>query len=474
MYASDSNVKILVVIASHGTKNDRYLCHLVSEYQGMPFDVDIIVLSNCDKEVVPGVQIVIGAPTADPCSLPFRHKQIFGQHLNDYDLFIYSEDDVLVTERNIRAFLEVSAVLHETEVAGFIRFEQGTEGCRTYPDMFGHFHWRPESLCLRGEHTFASFTNEHSAVYILTRNQLQRAIDSGGFLVGPHEGPYDLLCTAATDPYTQCGLQKLICISGVENFAIHHLSNHYAGALGVDETEFRRQVRCLMALQEEADKTMPLFRAETKLWRFLYSKDYYEPVRTEVTALIPSHARSVLSVGCGSGAMESWLVERGFRVVAVPVDPVIAGGVESHGVELIYGDFETTARKLKGQLFGCLILSNVLHLVDDPARVVSWFSEFQSDSAVVIIVVPRVLRVRRLLGRILGNFRFRGLGTYQPTGLQCTSPRIVKKWLASGGMMVQRTIWIREDRVLLRLRKWRTQPGELIAVACRARLPMGN
>jgi 2-polyprenyl-3-methyl-5-hydroxy-6-metoxy-1,4-benzoquinol methylase len=460
-------VKILVAIASHGTRNDRYLCRLVSEYQRMPFDVEIVVLSDLAKEVAPGVQLVIGAPTRDPCSLPFRHKQIFSHRLKDYDLFVYSEDDTLVTERNIRAFLEVSRVLGENEVAGFLRFEEGIEGHRNFPDMFGHFHWRPESVRLRGRHIFASFTNQHSAFYILSRNQLKRAIDSGGFLVGPHEGMYDLLCTAATDPYTQCGLQKVICISSIENFTIHHLSNHYVGTLGMDDLEFRRQIDCLMTIGE-TDKAIPLIGTETKLWRFQYSKDYYEPVRAEVVNLIPSNARSVLSVGCGSGALEKCLAQRGMRVVAIPLDPVIASRVDSEGFEVINGDFDTAVETLKGQAFDCLILPNVLHLLDDPDRLLACLAALQSDSTITIIVVPHVLRIRRLLGKIFGNFRFRGLGTYQPTGLRCTSPKIILKWLVSAGMTLQKVVWVREGR-LRRLRKWRSHPGELIAVAGRAR-----
>ena len=68
---------------------------------------------------------------------------------------------------------------------------------------------------------------------LLTREQLRKAIQSEGYLVGPHQNKYDLLVTAATDPYTQCGFRKLVCISHIEDFFIAHLPNKYVGELGV-------------------------------------------------------------------------------------------------------------------------------------------------------------------------------------------------------------------------------------------------
>ncbi|TXL71175.1 hypothetical protein FHP25_31165 [Vineibacter terrae] len=59
---------------------------------------------------------------------------------------------------------------------------------------------------------------------------------SGGFLAEPRE-EHDLLCITATDLYTQGGFTKLIPISRLGDLTVHHLSNEYAGRMGVDEPE---------------------------------------------------------------------------------------------------------------------------------------------------------------------------------------------------------------------------------------------
>src|SRR5208282_3350854 len=183
----EADLKILVAIASWGTKNDTYLARVIEEYRSMPFAIDVLVLTNLSKPVGPGAEVfLVNLKGKNPGSLPFAHKKIFAERLKAYDLFIYSEDDNLITESNIRAYLRACAVLEENEIPGFFRFERGADGRINYPDVHGSFHWGSQSVRRRKGQVFATFTNEHSACYMLTRDQLERAIASGGFLVEPH------------------------------------------------------------------------------------------------------------------------------------------------------------------------------------------------------------------------------------------------------------------------------------------------
>ncbi|WP_457836069.1 hypothetical protein, partial [Staphylococcus aureus] len=87
------------------------------EYQSMSLKVDIVVLTNAPKDMGPSVEVlVVDLKGKNPWTLPFPHKQLFADRRDDYDLFLYSEDDTLVTEKNLQAFLEVSAVLPENEI----------------------------------------------------------------------------------------------------------------------------------------------------------------------------------------------------------------------------------------------------------------------------------------------------------------------------------------------------------------------
>jgi SAM-dependent methyltransferase len=442
-------MRILVAIASYGTKNDLYLTQLIREYQSMSFTVDIVVFSNIRKEVGHGVQIMVGLPAKNPWSLPFRHKQLFTDRLNDYDVFIYSEDDVLISEKNIRAFLQGSSVLPEDEIAGFFREERESNGKRNYPEVHGHYHWDTRSVKSRSEFTFAHFTNEHSACYILTRHHLKRAVESGGFLVGPHQSKYDLLCTAATDPYTQCGFKKMICISHFQDSMVCHLPNKYFGKLGIEGPEFRRQIDFLLKIGRGEAAPSVLFESETKLMGRVYSKDYYEPVRPEVFSMIPNGVQNVLSIGCGSGELEATLAQKKMRVVVVPLDPVIAGGLEAKGVEIVSGDFETARKKLADFQCDCLLFSNILHLAEKPVDVLVSFGELLRKDATIIAVVPNLSGLPARKGEARRDPRPRSSRSYEDTGVHFTSKKMITNWFKQAGLRIQRTINILPQRTLM-------------------------
>jgi 2-polyprenyl-3-methyl-5-hydroxy-6-metoxy-1,4-benzoquinol methylase len=433
-------MRILVAISSYGASQDQYLTRLIEVYRSMSLDLDIVVMSNVEKEVGPGIEVIVGLPDPkDGWSLVYAHKTLFAERLDKYDLFIHTENDILITEGHIESFLKLSAALQHDEIPGFLRYEVGPAKEINFPDIHASFHWDGRSVVTRGPYTFAYFTNEQAACYLLTQDQLRRAIQSGGYLVPPHLGQYGVCESAATDPYTQCGFKKLVCISQVDDSLVHHLSNKYVKKLGIERPEFQTLIDTLMDSGKKSSATSSLFPTRTKLKRSRYSKDYYEHVRPDVVSMIPSKARSVLSLGCGWGATEEWLAKKGRRVVAVPLDSVISSCAEARGIETVVGDFKTVREKLEGQRFDCLLISNVLHLVGDPVAVISSFASLLSEDSTVIALVPNQLHLPMLRRRIRDDH---GLGDlrkgYQDTGVHFTSPRVLRKWFKRAGLRIER------------------------------------
>jgi 2-polyprenyl-3-methyl-5-hydroxy-6-metoxy-1,4-benzoquinol methylase len=440
-------MKILVAIASHGTRNDEYLARLIQEYRSMSYSVDIVVLSNITKPVPEGVELLVGLPTKDPWSLPFGHKKLFADRIEKYDLFIYSEDDTLISEKNIASFLRATEVLPLDEIAGYLRVERAKSGEVTLADVHAHFHWDPRSVRVRGEYTFAFFTCEHSACYVLTREQLKRCIASGNFLVGLHIDKYDLLCSAATDPYTQCGFKKFVCISHLDDFLLPHLPNKYVGTrFDVEETEFRRQLKVLASISANGSLATSLFNAETKLREAEYSKGYYEPFRPELDKMIPANVKTVLSIGCGWGATELELIKRGLQVTAVGLDPVIPGEEIRQKAEVIVGDMSAALNQLEGRKFDCLLLLNVLHLVPDPVALISSLRKLLSNDSVVVALVPNMQQMSARMRRPKPYSEFGKASQYEKFLVHYSSHRTVRQWFRRGGMKVRKTFDVLHPR----------------------------
>ena len=435
-------MRVLVTIANYGTGNDGYLKQVLDEYRGMRgrLDIDLVVTSNVAKELGADVEVIVGLPTKNPRSLPFAHKQIFADRRSRYDLFTYVEDDILITRRNIEALLKSNEILAENEYAGFLRTERDAAGRIYFPDVHRQYHWEAGSVCQRGGRTFAIFSNEHSGCYILTRQQLDRAIASGGFLVPFHEGRYEPLESAATDPFTQCGFRKLVCISHLDDFIVPHLSNKYAGKECISAEEFYRQIEALPGISRNGKPKATLFPVETRVYHTHWSKNFYEPVQSKLIELVPEGTRRALSVGCGWGETEKALIDRGIQVKAIPIDSVIAVNAESRGVEIVYTDFSGARTALAKERFDCILFSNVLHLVEKPAELLGQFSELLAPGGTVVVSAPNVTMTRLLARR----YRF---GTaaipkgYDKSGMHATTAPRVRNWLRKAGLKPIRTTY---------------------------------
>lgn len=431
--------RLLVAIANHGTKNRHFLDRLLKEYRSMEhYQVDIVVLSNIPKDLGPDIEVRVGAPIEDPWSLPFGYKDLFLERKEDYDLYIYTEDDTLITEKNIDAFVEETRVLPENLIAGFMRYEVAPDGQRFYSSMHSHYHWDARSVKRYGDSLFAYYTNEHAACFILTRDQLKHSIDSGGFTLPARKGRYDMLVTAATDPYTECGMTKVVCISRMEEFCLHHLPNVYCGKLGLDVELGNLEIRKLAVYADpsSAPPAGPLFPPYPLRDGDRWNKKYYESRRDDVLSLVPAGTRSVLSVGCGCGTTEEALVSAGKSVTGIPLDSIVAAVAASKGVETLSPDFALAEKELGSRRFDCILLMDILQQLPDPVATLAKFRGYLNAGGTIIVSTPNwnhhgIIKLRfDAKGRESLECR---AGGGKP-GVHATTRGTVAKWLKQGGL----------------------------------------
>ena len=400
-------MRILVTIANHGVGRPEMVRRLIDEYRSLPHDVSVVLLSDRDKPSSPGVEVAVGAPTDNPYSLPFAHRKIFAQRRDDFDLFIYSEDDTLFTAANLSRWMDLNAKLPSNLVPGFIRHEENSAGLRTYPSFHSGFHWQTETIAeYRGE-VVASYSNLHSALYAIDRPALDIALASGNFDVEPHSGRYDMLVMAGAGPFIDCGLERVLPLSRTRELSLHHLPNDYVGVLGIDDDGLQRQIDACVDVYAGRRIAGQLFPVATKLQEFTYDKMIYEQVLEAIPSAITGSPR-ILSVGSGMGLLESRLSED-HEVVCIPVDAIAQAEIEHLGMASTPPDLTSALDQLHGQRFDAVVLSNVLHHVADPR---SWLNALTplAPEGVMIASVPEMLSYRaRAIGQsVTGRLGLRG------------------------------------------------------------------
>jgi len=238
-------VKILVGITNWGVYHDGYLERLFAEYRGMGLCLQLVVFCAFWKGLGSDVICEVRPMGGDTLALTWAHRAYFAEHVNDYDVFVYSEDDILITERNLKAWIRANEILGDGDkVPGFFVKEEAPGAFPNYCQAHASFGW--EEVETHGEEKFAYFSNVHSACSVLSRKQLQLAIQSGNYLGDPRgSGPYAERELACSGPFYECGLRKLIPISRFKDFIVIHIPASYIGVLGTPEAQIRRQIESM-------------------------------------------------------------------------------------------------------------------------------------------------------------------------------------------------------------------------------------
>lgn len=424
-------MRVLAAIAHYGTKNRRHLQKMISALKATRFDVDIVILSEMSKDLGPDVEVQVGMPTSNPWSLPYAHRTLFSAERDNYDLFVYSEDDTLVEERHLEAHIRLSELLPASFLPGSLRYEVDPLGRRSFSSFHSQYRWDPDSVFVVNGLTFARFTNDHAAWYAINREQLAQAIGSGGFLVDPHEGRYDMLVSAATDIYTQCGFKRVLCLEHIDDLLVHHLPNVYLGQYGIDESTFRVQIESLVNVGSgDVDRTQ-LIRPEAALvdWH----RHSYTVATDHRADVAPDVPQRVLSVGAGSGDFEASLLRDGHAVTTIPVDNVFGAMQRERGLSVLPPELPSRQTLRTIGRFDTILALNVIQYFPDPVAALVVLRGLLHPGGQVVVTVPNHRRyaARNVVTR--RNYRYPIPRAFSVDRINRVDASVVRGWLRSAG-----------------------------------------
>ena len=252
-------IKVLAVLVNYGEEQLSYLEQVVKELKAFKkYDVTVIVNSNIELDIacIDKVNVHI---LNDYQLLPLTCRKTIWENRNDFEVFLYGENDHLFLEKHLDNHIYYSEILPKNRISGLIQIEKDKTEIY-YPGYHTgkgyNFEWNFKSVEVYKGKKFAHFSNLHQATFILTKEQLLKIGKKLDFVLLINESEkkhitfinkvykkffgkklikkkliYSLKCKVNTDIYKFAGLKKLICISDFEDNLIHHLPNLYIDGL---------------------------------------------------------------------------------------------------------------------------------------------------------------------------------------------------------------------------------------------------
>jgi hypothetical protein len=247
---SNSEFKIMLCIPHYGNSNRTYLLNCLREYdryQKYKIDCYLDVTDPIELPEYNNIKIFVSYHDKSVgMELTLKHREIMVSKLNDYDIFLYAEDDILINENNIDSWLSIQKNLPSNFVCGFLRYEQKENNpykflFDTHPTHSIHRHGKEtieifkNGFLIDGEKYVEPY-NIHQGCYILTRDMLNSVINSGKYL--ENENHYvGVLEGAASNVFYKCGFVRVLPTKGIQKLLVHHSCNKYIKKLPYFYTE---------------------------------------------------------------------------------------------------------------------------------------------------------------------------------------------------------------------------------------------
>lgn len=233
-------MKLLICIAFHYDMSRlSYLKKILDTFTqtyDKHFDCKIVIDSNNSftsdfintyfEQFKEYIQVCIHTNLSHPFHLTWMHRKYMADNIDNYDLFMYIEDDIDVPVENFKNFLHNYDILWPTYIPGFIRveyrnnYEINTDNDRT--TYISH-----SDIIDVGNKFFVSLQNQYHGFWILKQKDLKDNINNR--FVHVSEKRED----ASSFPHRQLGKRTLLEVD-IDTSSIKtichciHLPNNYA------------------------------------------------------------------------------------------------------------------------------------------------------------------------------------------------------------------------------------------------------
>lgn len=231
-------MKVLLAISSYSNKQQQYLYRILEEYNNMNYNIDCYIYTTTDaNNNISNYKNLNIIQIINPLSIgennAWAHRKLFIENKNNYDLFIYTENDHLITQNNIETFLKVTNELPKDKITGFIQYELKPNDNNKYTIVLikGQKNRRERAfivdtdIVINNKHYF-EIQNRHQGCYILTKEQLAYVINTNQYKDKYYGNePYGNMESICTQPYL-C-YHKIFPYNELQDLFIHHLPNKY-------------------------------------------------------------------------------------------------------------------------------------------------------------------------------------------------------------------------------------------------------
>lgn len=224
-------MRVLTTIACYTGNSNTYLKPVVDELK----QISDVVIFSPEIIDIDGVKTEIRDKSLQH-DLVFEPRQYILNHIDEYDYFLYNEDDIFISKDCLSYAIEINDVLSRYNIqynVGMLRYELDNdvpEFVDLSPYNSVHLGGNGVSDIIRyvtkisNEYYFNAW-NPHSGNFLLSRDQVKLLYYNGHFSTRPSATFAGILESGATGFHNV--MQKYTPTKDYKRLMVHHMSNKY-------------------------------------------------------------------------------------------------------------------------------------------------------------------------------------------------------------------------------------------------------
>lgn len=156
-------------------------------------------------------------------------------------------------------------------------------------------------------------------------------------------------------------------------------------------------------------------------------RGYFEFARPEVLALVPTDARMVLELGCGTGRLGASIKERqNAYVIGVEIDEGAARAAGNRLDEVLTTDLDSPNIDFPDQSFDCVIAADVIEHLQHPECALGRVRRWLKPDGKLIMSLPNVQHHSVVRGLLNGDWTYETAGLLDSTHLHFFTKKTIE------------------------------------------------
>lgn len=168
---------------------------------------------------------------------------------------------------------------------------------------------------------------------------------------------------------------------------------------------------------------------------------YYENARPEMVPFVPESCRSVLEVGCSSGAFGKLLKECRPECEVWGIEPnAEAAQLASTRLDkAICGTFRAGMPELEGRTFDCIVFNDVLEHLPNPEQILEESKQYMTPNGIIVASIPNILHFYQISKILLEeDWKYEDSGILDNTHLRFFTKKSTIRLFESRGFKIRK------------------------------------